>query len=255
MLDGFSITQGLNDLQGIANWILGTAFVLMVIAGCLGAVVWGGGKAFGSAKHTSWGIKAVYLTGIAALVLGSLGGGIKWSSTNDKTEGVMPVEAQKRNVNIDRPAVSTQCTEMVSVQVSNFRANVNKPVNAGDPKNQPNDKETEAMDKLAKEMGIIGKPSTSGKSKTASWAPAFVTVKDDEWKEYEQRKSDSNREWRISQLTWLPDGKDKDCSSNNTTPSKDKAVEVVVWERRPAIGSDSNYYLIFEVPLGPKKGE
>ena len=246
MLDGFSITQGLNDLQGIANWILGTAFVLMVIAGCLGAVVWGGGKAFGSAKHTSWGIKAVYLTGIAALVLGALGGGIKWSSTNDKTEGVMPVEAQKRNVNIDRPAVSTQCKETVSLQESHHRA-------GGLEESKPKKEETDWFKGVAKEMGLFDKSASKVIGKSVSWDMNGTPVRPEHWKKWDSYGKE--RKWQISKITWLPNGEGADCSVENKKVSDDYHVEVVVWQDVDVLGSaplergmgttmDSNY-LVF----------
>lgn len=227
MLDGFSITQGLNDLQGIANWILGTAFVLMVIAGCLGAVVWGGGKAFGSAKHSSWGIKAVYLTGIAALVLGSLGGGIKWSSTNDKTEGVMPVEAQKRNVNIDRPAVSTQCKETVSLQESHHRA-------GGLEGSKPKKEETDWFKGRAKEMGLFDKSATKVEGRSVGWGMNGTSVQPEDWKKFEEKAEDAG--WQISKITWLPNGEGADCSVENKKVSDDYHVEVVVWQDVGVVG-------------------
>ena len=90
MLEDIENITGLENLNTVAAWFLGTAIVGLVIAGVWGAVRWAVGKSTGNSDNAGKGLRGIGTVVAGALLLGSVGGAVQWSSTSQRTEVLMP---------------------------------------------------------------------------------------------------------------------------------------------------------------------
>lgn len=113
MLDGLLDLGGLSQINLVARWFLGSALLIMVAGGSIGVVMWIGGKVKHSQAAAARGLKTLGASLAGAVLLGSVGGVIQFSTTLGTSE-LMPEAAQPREIVIEREAALTSCTDRVT---------------------------------------------------------------------------------------------------------------------------------------------
>lgn len=113
MLDGLSDLSGLSQINLVARYFLGSALLILVAGGAIGVVVWIGGKAKQSSSAATRGMNTLWVSLTGAVVLGSVGGVIQFSTSMGTSE-LMPEAAQPREIVIEREAALTSCTDRVT---------------------------------------------------------------------------------------------------------------------------------------------
>ncbi|MGO1699597.1 MAG: hypothetical protein ACTHZD_14715 [Micrococcaceae bacterium] len=113
MLDGLSDLSGLSQITLVARYFLGSALLILVAGGSIGAVMWIAGKTQSSQQTSTRGLKTLGVSLLGAVVLGSVGGVIQFSTTMGTSE-LMPEAAQPREIIIEREAALTSCTDRVT---------------------------------------------------------------------------------------------------------------------------------------------
>ena len=231
MLDDIS-PDGLWHSQTLAGWLLGTAFVLLVVGFVIGALRMSGSKAFGSSEGASKGMAAMILTLAGAVVLGSVGGAIMWSSSDSRTTGVLPEVAGQRDMVVERQAASTNCQSTVAVAVSNHRGSLGQ--------QEPDDDDHQTMESIAQQLGAFDRTATDASTRTGAWLPHDSSAEADEWPSMIE-----DRDQKFSRIQWLPDGSGNDCSSSNRSAASGADIEIVMWESS-GMGS---IYVIYTIPV------
>lgn len=231
MLDNIN-PDGLSHMQTLAGWLLGTAFVLLVIGFAIGAMRTSGAKAFSNSEGATKGLWAMILSVAGAVVLGSVGGAIIWSSTDSRTTGVLPEVAGQRDMVVERQAASTNCASTVAVAVSNHRGSLGQ--------QEPEDDDHEAMESIAQQLGALNSSAADASTRTAAWLPHDSSADADEWPSMREE-----RDQKFSRIEWLPDGSGNDCSSSNRSAASGRDIEITMWE--PA--GMSSIYVTYTIPV------
>lgn len=125
LLDGIN-PDGTSGWSDIAGFMLASALVLLIIAVGVGLVmgIWGRHTLSTGTARKGWAVTA--LAGIAAMVLGSLSGGIAWGISQG-TASLMPEGARPQAVTVEKQAPKQTCREDA---VRNFEDEDNPPPNA-----------------------------------------------------------------------------------------------------------------------------
>lgn len=107
MLDGIN-PDGLGEWTTLAGYILGTAMVLLMVAGAAGGglAVWGKSLLSQQAMRRGWSMVA--LAGVGAAVLGGAGAAMAWGS-NLGTSELMPAGARPGTVTVEKEAPRQSC--------------------------------------------------------------------------------------------------------------------------------------------------
>lgn len=107
LLDGIN-PDGLSGWSTIASFLLGSAFVLLIVAVGIGVVmaVWGRHHLQSGSARKGWTVTA--LSGIGAMVLGSASAGIAWGAEQG-TASLMPEGARPQAVTVEKQAPKHTC--------------------------------------------------------------------------------------------------------------------------------------------------
>lgn len=192
---------GMAEMNQLAAWLLGTAVVLLVIGIALGVIRWAGGGAIASAANTKAGLAMVCLSLAGAVVLGSIGGAVQWSSSDDRTIALMPEGAQPTEIHVTRDAPRSRCTEPA---VINFEDN-------------HDDQDSEDYIDWATRTDWV--TSIIGEDHPLRYFVTQRVVAD--------QPDDMFERGRIDRIEWFPDGVDGDCSNSNTNVAEGSEVEVI----------------------------
>lgn len=253
----FGMGDQLKDLNTIAAWFLGSGVVLLVIGLAWAGLRWGGGKLFASSGHSERGLTGVALALVGALLLGSIGGAIQWSSTKKKTEMVMPEAARQKTITVNRPAIRTTCTGEVGIAYDKFMKYKRNWLNPKDSDQvKPADDQHKKLEQIVTQMGIWKWKAKYAYSKSLTWGWAGKEVKPEEWQNFSNLANDKDRQDRLAKVTWVPDGRGQDCTENNLQPAPKTKLTVIAWENDKAklSGDDNGIYVAweFEVPDNAK---
>lgn len=192
---------GMTEMNQLAAWLLGSAIVLLGIAMALGIMRWVGGGSIGSAAQTKAGLAMVCLSLAGAVVLGSIGGAVQWSSSDDRTIELMPKGAQPTEIHVTRDAPRSRCTEPA---VINFEEN-------------HDDSDSEDYIDWASRTDWV--TSIIGEDHPLRYFATQRVVSDQPEGMFERG--------RIDRIEWYPDGVDGDCSNSNTSVAEGSEVEVM----------------------------
>lgn len=108
MLENIS-PDGLGQLNLVAGVFLAAGFLLITIGLVTSGLRLAGGKLGASSGESGKGMRGLVLSAAGAAVLGSIGGAIQWSSTAERTGGLMPDAAQPRDVTVEHQAPLISC--------------------------------------------------------------------------------------------------------------------------------------------------
>jgi len=109
MLDGID-PDGMETLNNIAGYALGTAIVAAVIAATIGVYLWLGGKLGKFSGHSSAkGLNAMWLACLGVTFIASASGAITWGVSTSGTEELMPEAAQPQSITVEREAPVSTC--------------------------------------------------------------------------------------------------------------------------------------------------
>lgn len=118
MLDGID-PDGMETLNNIAGYALGTAIVAAVIAATIGVYLWLGGKLGKFSGHSSAkGLNAMWLACLGVTFIASASGAITWGVSTSGTEELMPEAAQPQDITVEREAPVSTCD--LNTGVRNF---------------------------------------------------------------------------------------------------------------------------------------
>ena len=202
MLDGFEI-PGLDQLNTIASYFLGSAIIVLVIGLVAGITIWRAGRSRGGG---SLGDKGLAMSGIAvagAIILGGIGAGVQWGSGLGNSE-FMPAAAQPQDITIHKEAAKVTC-EAVTKDFSQDYADL---VESGEPDHDMPDRHREWV------LDLIG----------------------DEYADEPALRRDA----MLLGVTWHPDGTAGDCSESNETVAQCSEVtfDATVTEENKSVRID-----------------
>lgn len=245
--------QGLDDLILIAIWISGTVLILCVGALAIGALMWAAGKIDAQSAAARSGMKIMTMACAGALLLGSFSGGMKWATTPERTEKLMPEAAGQRTLSIDRPAPSTHCMNRVAIQAENHRAAEKNNPDALE-KTKPSDEAHNELHKLLSDMGGLEMDAEESYSRSVIWGRNGKRVKNKQWKDdFANNFMSGTEDRRLSSVRWLPNGDGSDCSIENKKPASGLPIQVVIWEKETkGSGQSARHepvYYIFELTV------
>lgn len=226
-----NIAPPLTELNTIAGWFLGSGFAMVVVGGVVMVFMWGVGALASMQEWSAKGRIGVALYFLAALLLGSIGGGIQWSSTKDRTEGLLPEAAKQKTIRVDREAPFSKCTNQVSISAKNhLGGKKDKATGDAGERYKPSEAEAGKMGKAIREIGADQWPAESAETKTIQWGGRFgdLPAKED-WKE---NRDDyfAKHTPMYSRIQWQPDGAKGNCDNTNFNAAKGAPVEVIFWE-------------------------
>lgn len=179
MLDGFEI-QGLDQLNTIAAYFLGSAIIVLVLGLAVGITMWRAGRSRGGGNLGDHGLKTAGIAVVGAIVLGGIGGGVQWGSGLGDSE-LMPTAAQPQDITIQREAAKVTC-EAVTKDFSQEYADV---LDSGEPDHDMINRHREWV------LDLIGEEYAD----EAALQPTAM----------------------LMTVTWHPDGEAGDCSESNKT--------------------------------------
>lgn len=220
------------SLDTLASWALGTGVVLTILAGAVMAAIWTGGISFASARAKTKGQTGVVLTMLACLALSSIGGGIKYSTTDASTEDLLPEAAKQRTIRVDRKAPTSKCESMVAIAADkHLDGKKDKAKDVDGEKYKPTEAEAGKMGKAVRDIGADKWKADKVWTKTIAWGPRRGDIPSKKgWKEnrsdYEQTHTPM-----YSRVQWLPDGSKGKCDNTNRHAAKGAPVEVIFWEK------------------------
>lgn len=253
------ITAPLTQLNTLAAWFLGSALALAVIGCVCMLLTWMAGKTFSLQDWVKKGQTGVVMFFLGALLLGSIGGGVEWSSTDSKTEDLLPEAAKQQTLRVDRKAPHSKCTAKVSISADkHLDGKKDKATGDQGAKYKPSEAEAGKMGAAIHEIGADEWDAKKAWTKTIQWGGRFgdLPAKED-WKE-NRAKYDENHTPMYSRIQWQPDGKKGDCDNTNFHAAKGAPVEVIFWEVFTKASGDKgkpNYtaaeygYRKFEIPV------
>lgn len=246
------IVAPLTQLNTIASWFLGSAIALAVVGCVCLLLTWLAGKTFSMQEWVKKGQIGVAMFFLGALLLGSIGGGVQWSSTDSKTEGLLPEAAKQKTIRVDRKAPHSKCTSTVSISAKNHLGG--KKDNAEDSegeKYKPTEAEAGKMGRAIREIGANNWDAEKVWTKGLSWGGRYGDMpKKEDWKknrsEYEKKHSPM-----YSRIQWQPDGKKGNCDNTNFHAAKGAPVEVIFWEiyQDPPVEGKIYGYRMFRIPV------
>lgn len=252
MLD---IDQSNTTLDTLASWSLGTALVLVIAAGAVMAAMWTGGISFGSARAKTKGQTGVVLTVLASLVLASIGGGIKYSTTDSSTEDLLPEAAKQRTIKVDRKAPTSKCESLVSIAADKHLDGKKDEADDKDgEKYKPTEAEAGKMGKAIRDIGANKWDADKAWTKSIDWSPRIGDMPSKkDWKK-NRSKYEEKHSPMYSRVQWLPDGSKGECDNTNRHAAKGAKVEVIFWEMFDTPGSSENFggrygYRMFRIPV------
>lgn len=243
------------SLDTLGSWTLGTGVVLTILAGAVMAAIWTGGISFASARAKAKGQTGVILTILGCLVLSSIGGGIKYSTTDASTEDLLPEAAKQRTIKVDRKAPTSKCESMVAItSEKHLGAKDDDADDKEGEKYKPSEAEAGKMGKAIRNIGADKWEAEKVWTKSLQWGGRIGDIPSKkDWKEnrdkYEEKHSPM-----YSRVQWLPDGKEGKCDNTNFHAAKGAPVEVIFWEMFDTPGSSENFggrygYRMFRIPV------
>lgn len=253
MLERIGDVTGLAELNELAGWFIGSALVALVAGVAGGSVFWAAGRVGRSTHSSQKGLQAVVLTVVGAMLLGSIGGAIQWSTTSGRTEGLLPTAAKQRTIKIDRDSPTTACASRVAVQAEKHRG-------AGPSTNdytlefEPSDDEHAALNEIVTELGGFDMTAGGAYSRSLWWERNGNSVGSGAWGNYVDHV-DGKKQWRLSSVRWLPDASAGDCAVDNREAASGAPIEIVIHERyRKARTSlfdwpETGRYIIFDLDV------
>lgn len=179
MLEGFEI-QGLDQLNTLAAYFLGSAIIVLVLGLAVGITMWRAGRSRGGGNLGDHGLKTAGIAVVGAIVLGGIGGGVQWGSGLGDSE-LLPTAAQPQDITIQREAAKVTC-EAVTKDFSQEYADL---VDSGEPDHDMLDRHREWV------LDLIGEEYAD----EAALQPQAM----------------------LMAVTWHPDGEAGDCSDSNKT--------------------------------------
>lgn len=227
------IAAPLTQLNTIAAWFLGSAIALAVVGCVCLLLTWLAGKTFSMQEWVKKGQIGVAMFFLGALLLGSIGGGIEWSSSDSKTEGLLPEAAKQKTIRVDRKAPHSKCTSTVSISAkTHLGGKKDKAKDEDGEKYKPTEAEAGKMGRAIREIGANKWEAESVKTKDIKWSKvgrAGDMPKKEDWK---QNRSDyeAKHSPMYSRIQWQPDGKKGNCDNTNFHGAKGAPVEVIFWE-------------------------
>ncbi|NWN87273.1 MAG: hypothetical protein HLX51_01810 [Micrococcaceae bacterium] len=111
MLDGID-PEGMDTLNTVAGYGLGTAIVAAVIAATLGVYLWVGGKLGKfSGDKSAKGLNAMWLACLGVTFITSASSAIAWGVSTGGTDNLMPEAAQPQDITVNREAPVSTCDQ------------------------------------------------------------------------------------------------------------------------------------------------
>ncbi|WP_261623251.1 hypothetical protein [Nesterenkonia marinintestina] len=203
MLDDInnSIFGNASGLGLIAGWALALGAVFLTIWAAISVCRWVYGKLSRTSDEQTKGLRGAVLSFIGAAVLGTIAGGIAWSSSGgNQTDGLaalMPESARPGEVTIERDSPTVACDAAVTWEADTRTM-------SAQPTSEANTEGWQILDSLGIE-------------------PAVRETTDNIPYEYTD----------IKEITWIPDsesGDERDCSPENTTAVEETTIEVDIYE-------------------------
>ncbi|SMX91395.1 hypothetical protein BI49514_02396 [Brevibacterium iodinum ATCC 49514] len=229
------ITAPVTQLNTVAAWFLGSALALAVVGCGVMLTMWLAGKSFSIQEWSKKGQVGVGLFFVGVILLGSIGGGIQWSSSDSKTEGLLPEAAKQKTIRVDRKPPHSKCTATVSISSKKHMKAKKDGADNGEGKNglkyQPSEAEASKMGKAIREIGAHKWNADKAWTKSLTWKGNHGDLPSkDDWKknrsEYEKK-----HEPMYSRIQWQPDGKKGNCDNTNFNAAKGAPVEVIFFEK------------------------
>ncbi|GFZ85310.1 hypothetical protein [Nesterenkonia alkaliphila] len=236
--------SGLGHINMIAGWMMGTAAVLLVIGGVLAALRWASGKVIANSENSAAGFRGIYLCLAAALVLGSLGGAIQWTSSSAATAsdgGVLVNEAGPGHVNVHLEEPASQCLNTVTVSGDWHRAGSFGGQDAHIPPEQEHEWMVAELDRL----GAFDLAASEASTRTLGWLWHHSSAPASGWQDAGHPSTWDDTGY-ISRYSWRPDGGGGDCTRSNTNPAPGSEIEVIVLDTSPSM---SALYIIYTIPV------
>lgn len=249
------IAPPMTQLNTIAAWFLGSAIALAVVGCVCLLLTWLAGKTFSMQEWVKKGQLGVAMFFLGAVLLGSIGGGIQWSSTDSKTEGLLPESAKQKTIRIDRKAPHSKCTSTVSISSEkHLKAKKEQPMDENTKKKyMPSEAEAGKMGRAIREMGADKWPAEKAWTKSLVWGSNLGDMPSkDDWLKDRDKYFEAHGPM-YSRIQWQPDGKKGNCDNTNFHAAKGAPVEVIFWETYvgdPKAADDQQYgYRMFRIPV------
>lgn len=220
------------DLNTIASWILGAAFVLLVVGLGWAALRWAAGRGLAKSEWAEKGQMGIALALIGAMILGSVGGAIKWSSKDSMTEALMPAAAQQKTVRVDRSEPYSKCTSVVSIASKKFGQAKKDGARDEDGLNyKPTEAEASRIGKAVRAIGADEWDAEKVWTKSMTWGARRGDIPNkDDWKK-NRSKYFAKHTPMYTRIQWQPDGAKGKCDNSNFHAAKGAPVEVIFWEK------------------------
>lgn len=235
------IAPPLTELNTIAAWFLGSAFAAAVVGVVCLLLTWMAGKTFSLQEWAKKGKVGVAMFFIGAVLLGSIGGAIQWSSKDSRTEALLPEAAKQKTIRVDREAPHSKCTSTVAIaSKKHLKGKKDKADDRDGKQYQPSEAEAGKMGRAIRSIGADKWSADKAWTKTIQWGPRVpeIPAKED-WKE-NRADYDKKHTPMYSRIQWQPDGSKGKCDNTNFHAAKGAPVEVIFWELYKK-GSGSNH--------------
>lgn len=254
MLRNFKLTEGLSSLNTVAGWLLITAIVILTVVIAVGIVRVAAGKSFGVPGQAVQGMSNTVLGIIGAIVLGSIGGFVQYSTTDAWTKDMLPKAAQPKEITIDRKAPRSKCVKFVSQQSKGYG-----PRNGGSQQDTPSDSDHQKLKDLVNALHAGDLKATKAWSKAANGQKEMFGAKTKTWNNGWEKIFDDPK-YKLTKVTWLPDGTGQDCSAKNKKVAQgEDSVTIEIFVDRgfhdghgQSAGRSKSYYDVYQL-AGPKK--
>ncbi|MCS4592655.1 hypothetical protein KTJ89_06605 [Brevibacterium sediminis] len=247
------IAPPLTQLNTVAAWFLGSAIALAVVGAVCLLFTWLAGKTFSMQDWVKKGQLGVAMFFLGAILLGSIGGGVQWSSTNSRTEGLLPEAAKQKTIRVDRKAPHSKCTSTVSISAKTHlkakKDGSNDDTGENGLKYQPTEAEAGKMGRAIREIGADKWDADKAWTKSLAWKGNLGDMPSkDDWKK-NRIEYNAKHMPMYSRIQWQPDGKKGNCDNTNFHAAKGAPVEVIFFETFLDNSPKTYGYRKFTIPV------